>query len=76
MAFRDHHRFGAADLQRIVAAARRAGADALVTTEKDAVRLERQLPAPMSVAVAPLQLTVEPAGAFAEWLAARLRGTS
>jgi tetraacyldisaccharide 4'-kinase len=76
MAFRDHHRFGAADLQHIVAAARRAGADAIVTTEKDAVRLESCMPAPIPVAVAPLQLMVEPAAAFAEWLAARLRGTS
>jgi tetraacyldisaccharide 4'-kinase len=37
--FPDHHRFGAADLQRIEDVARRAGADYLLTTEKDVARL-------------------------------------
>ena len=37
--FRDHHRFTARELESAAAAARAAGADAVVTTEKDAVRL-------------------------------------
>jgi tetraacyldisaccharide 4'-kinase len=37
--FRDHHRFQAADLAGAEAQARAAGADAVVTTAKDAVRL-------------------------------------
>jgi tetraacyldisaccharide 4'-kinase len=37
--FRDHHAFGAADLDAVVASARSARADAVVTTAKDAVRL-------------------------------------
>lgn len=37
--FPDHHAYSAADLQEIRAAARAAGADAIVTTEKDAVKL-------------------------------------
>jgi tetraacyldisaccharide 4'-kinase len=37
MSFPDHHRYTAADLQRIREAA--AGADAIVTTEKDAVKI-------------------------------------
>ncbi len=41
--FPDHHLFGAADLARLQAAARRASAD-LVTTEKDRVRLPRDFP--------------------------------
>ena len=35
----DHHRFGAADLEAAFAAAAAAGAERVVTTEKDAVRL-------------------------------------
>jgi tetraacyldisaccharide 4'-kinase len=38
-AFRDHHRYTAADLTRLGADARAAGAAALLTTEKDRVRL-------------------------------------
>jgi tetraacyldisaccharide 4'-kinase len=37
--FRDHHRFGPSDLARVAAAARAAGAEAIATTAKDAVRL-------------------------------------
>jgi tetraacyldisaccharide 4'-kinase len=37
--FRDHHRFSAADVAGVAARARAAGADAVVTTAKDAVRL-------------------------------------
>jgi tetraacyldisaccharide 4'-kinase len=37
--FRDHHRFTADELESAAAAARAAGSDAVVTTEKDAVRL-------------------------------------
>ncbi|HSB09341.1 MAG TPA: tetraacyldisaccharide 4'-kinase, partial [Blastocatellia bacterium] len=38
--FADHHAFQQKDLDQITGAAREAGADAIVTTEKDAVRLE------------------------------------
>ena len=38
--FPDHHPFDQADLDRITRAAQDAGADAIITTEKDAVRLE------------------------------------
>jgi tetraacyldisaccharide 4'-kinase len=38
--FRDHHAFTQADLDEITRAAKEAGADAILTTEKDAVRLE------------------------------------
>ena len=38
--FRDHHPFTQADLDRATAAARQAAADLIVTTAKDAVRLE------------------------------------
>jgi tetraacyldisaccharide 4'-kinase len=38
--FRDHHRYTAADIAAIKAAARSAGAEAIVTTEKDAVKID------------------------------------
>jgi tetraacyldisaccharide 4'-kinase len=38
-AFRDHHRFSDADLDRVELEFRRSGATVLLTTEKDAVRL-------------------------------------
>jgi tetraacyldisaccharide 4'-kinase len=37
--FRDHHRYDARDLERLEERARRAGATAMVTTEKDSVNL-------------------------------------
>ena len=41
-AFRDHHRYTPADLDRIAEEARRAGAQVIVTTEKDAVKIDRR----------------------------------
>jgi len=38
--FRDHHRYTAADVAAIKAAARAAGAEVVVTTEKDAVKID------------------------------------
>jgi tetraacyldisaccharide 4'-kinase len=43
--FRDHHPFRPDDLAGVVAGARAAGAEVLVTTEKDGVRLDAPLPA-------------------------------
>jgi tetraacyldisaccharide 4'-kinase len=50
--FPDHHRYGAAGLRALGAAARAAGAQALVTTEKDVANL----PAGWQEAVAPLRV--------------------
>jgi len=38
--FRDHHRYTAADVASVKEAARRAGVQAIVTTEKDAVKID------------------------------------
>lgn len=38
--FSDHHAFTQEDVERVTRAARESGADAIITTEKDAVRLE------------------------------------
>jgi tetraacyldisaccharide 4'-kinase len=70
--FRDHHRFDASDVAALGAAARACGAEAIVTTEKDAVRLEGLDVSVMPIAAVPLAMTIEPADRFAEWLLARL----
>jgi tetraacyldisaccharide 4'-kinase len=75
-AFRDHHWFTAADVSRMVERARALDADGIVTTAKDAVRLEALLPRgrdTMSWAVLPIEVDVEPRDAFASWLRSRLR---
>ncbi|MGE0702818.1 MAG: tetraacyldisaccharide 4'-kinase [Vicinamibacterales bacterium] len=71
MAFRDHHWFDAADIAKIESAASAANAEAIVTTDKDAVRLEMHrlwLP----VARIPLNVSIEPAE-FDDWLMDRVR---
>jgi tetraacyldisaccharide 4'-kinase len=80
--FRDHHWFDARDLAGVMAAAKETGADIILTTEKDAVRLEgmlsdaaraftaRDLP---PWAYLPMTVSIEPAARFTEWLLHRLR---
>ena len=73
-AFRDHHRYTDADLVRLTAAARAAGASAFLTTEKDAVRLDRLDYSAWTIASLSLTATVEPTAAFVAWLLDRVRG--
>jgi tetraacyldisaccharide 4'-kinase len=69
IAFRDHHWFTPADLQRAANAAAKAGPGCVVvTTEKDAVRL----PASTRWAVLPMEVGIGPAEGFASWLRARV----
>lgn len=72
MAFGDHHVFTPHDIDGIVAAARASGAAAVVTTEKDAVRLEHLDLASVPFAAVPLHTRIEPADLFASWLMSRL----
>jgi tetraacyldisaccharide 4'-kinase len=73
LVFRDHHWYTPRDISRIEQAAFSAGANLIVTTEKDAARLSPSLvTAPPAWAVLPLEVVVEPADRFASWLAARL----
>jgi tetraacyldisaccharide 4'-kinase len=67
MRFADHHRFDAGDIDRIVRAARDAGATTVLTTEKDAVRLEGRTLGPLPLTVVPLKVTIEPADRFETW---------
>jgi tetraacyldisaccharide 4'-kinase len=55
----DHHDFARSDFASASDASRAAGADALVTTEKDAVKLERLDPPPLPVYVARIRPTGE-----------------
>lgn len=73
LAFRDHHRYKQADITRIGEAARGSAAAIVLTTEKDAVRLERCDLSSVPIAAVPLVVGIEPADAFREWLMARLR---
>ena len=70
--FPDHHLFTATDLERVAATARQASASAVLTTEKDAVRLESHPLTGLRVAVVPLVTTVTPVS-FVDWLLDRMR---
>lgn len=72
LAFRDHHPFDRADVARMVSAARGCGAQAIVTTEKDAMRLQGLDLSSMPFVAVPLLTRIEPAATFAAWLAGRL----
>jgi tetraacyldisaccharide 4'-kinase len=72
LAFPDHHRYDARDLERLARASADARVEAVVTTEKDAVRLRPLRPLPVPIAAVPLTIAIEPAGAFETWLTARL----
>jgi len=66
--FRDHHRYTAADLARVAAAARETGASLVLTTEKDAVRLLPLRPLPFAAAAVPLAIALDGPEPFDEWL--------
>ena len=71
MAFADHHRYTVGDLDRIAAAARKAGATALLTTEKDRVRLgalANTLSASLPLQTVPLRIEIEDEAATIDWL--------
>jgi tetraacyldisaccharide 4'-kinase len=70
--FHDHHRFSKGDVSRVAAAAKKAGAAIVLTTDKDAVRLPA-VPMQMRVASVPLVSTIEPAGEFRAWLLGQIR---
>jgi tetraacyldisaccharide 4'-kinase len=71
MTFRDHHTFSADDVSRIAAAARNASTRLVLTTEKDAARLDGFDLKDVTIAAVPLSVTIEPP-AFADWLLARI----
>lgn len=72
-AFPDHHPYTAKDVEQLVESARKARAAALVTTEKDQVRLGKLAPMfPESLPLRTAGLTAELEDEAVEWLIARL----
>ena len=69
--FRDHHWFDARDMARITSAATDSGADVILTTEKDAMRL-MHTPDGIPWAYLPMDVVIERASAFSEWIGQRL----
>jgi tetraacyldisaccharide 4'-kinase len=59
-AFADHHRYTVADVRAIADAARAAGVERVITTPKDAVRLEPLGVLPFTLSVATLTLALDP----------------
>jgi tetraacyldisaccharide 4'-kinase len=77
VAFPDHHRYTAADLRRIANEAQKAGATALLTTEKDRVRLgalAESLPPSLPLHAVPLRVEIENEAAAIYWLIDRVHG--
>jgi tetraacyldisaccharide 4'-kinase len=73
MVFPDHHWFTHADWSAVREAAHAAGDAQVLTTEKDAVRLERLVvdePADVPVSYLPIDFVLEPG--FTDWLRVRL----
>ena len=66
MTFPDHHRYSRADLDRIAATLKQCGANAVFTTDKDAVRFEALGDLPFALYRVPLVVTFEPADALFE----------
>ena len=76
VAFKDHHRYTAADLARVAGAVRETGAAMVLTTEKDAVRLLPLRPLPFTAAAVPLTVALDGPAPFDEWLLSQLRARS
>ena len=72
-AFPDHHPYSRRDLDTLIAASRTAGADALVTTEKDLVRLLPYRPFRAAVHGVALTMEPDPLPEFRQWLAGSVR---
>jgi tetraacyldisaccharide 4'-kinase len=74
-AFRDHHTYSERDVDQLVDAARAAGAMALVTTDKDMVRLGRlqsAFPPELPLKSAHLQIEIDDETGALDWLLSRL----
>ena len=75
IAFPDHHGYTVRALDRLVAAARAAGATAIITTEKDLVRMGKLasiFPASIPLVAARLRIEIQDEGAAINWLVSRL----
>jgi len=72
--FADHYRYTDSDIQSIIHAAAEAGAQVLVTTEKDYVRIAQRTPLPVTLVVIGIRLDFgEDRTTFSEYLQSRLK---
>lgn len=73
--FADHHRYSRREVENVAAVAAAAGANVLLTTEKDMVRLEPivRIMSGLTPPIVPIALDVSLDPPFSEWLAERLR---
>jgi len=71
-AFDDHHRYSAADAARIARDAAAAGADVVLTTAKDAVRLRELWTDERPLHIAELAIEFDERAAFEQWLIERI----
>jgi tetraacyldisaccharide 4'-kinase len=71
MVFPDHHWFDEHDVTRVESAAKASGATAVITTEKDAVRLA-DVQRTITWVCVPLRVSLTPEEEFRAWLAQRL----
>ena len=74
LGFRDHHRYSRADVDRIEAAARAAGAGMVVTTAKDFVRLLPFRPFHLPIVESPLSVEIDAPDSFTAWVTAVAAG--
>ena len=72
MRFADHHRYTPRDLARVADRARALAVDRVLTTEKDMARLGDETGFAFPLWWVPLEVTVEPAPRFHEWLGQQL----
>lgn len=75
IAFRDHHRYTLDDVSAIAAKVSAAGAEAVFTTDKDAVRFEAVGELPFALYRVPLTVAFEPADALFESVRAVLQSS-
>lgn len=71
IAFPDHHRYTAGDVERVKNAAQQAGATVLLTTEKDRARLGA-MASSLPIEVVPLRIEIENEKAAIDWLVSRI----
>jgi tetraacyldisaccharide 4'-kinase len=74
-AFPDHHRYSSSDVERLLAKAASAGAAAIITTEKDQVRLGKlasSFPESLPLKTARLTVEIDREDQAIEWLITRL----
>jgi tetraacyldisaccharide 4'-kinase len=72
LSYSDHHRYNARDISAIADAARSAGAELVVTTEKDAVRLDTLGTLPFTRRAVPMTLELSPKETLFETIDAAL----